>query len=249
MTGILFIARLGSTRLKNKHLIQVNGKTFIEWLILRYAQEFKTEIENKAVKLVLATSTLPENKEFEHILKNIPVEVYYGNDENIPLRQVECGEHFQFQNIISIDGDDILCSTEAARKIYERLNNDLCSLIKTSGLPLGMNVMGYSFEFLKNAVEGNKGKLETGWGRIFDTNLMQNIVLGNYSDNKDLRFTLDYDLDAEFFKTIILDVKDGITNIADELLIQKVITSKYYEINKSLNETYWVNFNKQKNSE
>lgn len=249
MTGILFVARLGSTRLSNKHLIEVEGKTFVEWLVLRYAHEFKNEIENGTVKLIIATSHRPENKKFESVLKNIPVAVFYGNDENIPQRQVECGEHFHLKNIISIDGDDVLCSTNAARKIYNKLTIESHVLAKTSGLPFGMNAMGYSLDFLRNAVSENHGKLETGWGRIFDTNLMQDIILGNYANNNDLRFTLDYDLDADFFKTVISALKNETVSISDEKLIQTVMENKFYEINKSLSEQYWANFNKEKNSE
>lgn len=36
MVGVFITARLGSTRLNEKHLIEVNGKPFIEWLVKRF---------------------------------------------------------------------------------------------------------------------------------------------------------------------------------------------------------------------
>lgn len=248
MTGIIFIARLGSTRLANKHLIEVNGKTFIEWLIARYVNEFESEIQNNNIKLILATSHKPENKKFEAVLDHLPVSVFYGNDDNIPLRQIECADNYKLENIISIDGDDILCSTKAARLTYESLIKDKGKIVKTTGLALGMNVMGYSADLLKSSIN-SANKLETGWGRIFDNVSVHEINLGEYSKNNDLRLTLDYDLDAEFFKAVISFLKERTISINDEDLIKIILEQRFFEINRSLTEAYWKNFNKEKNSE
>lgn len=249
MTGILFIARLGSTRLANKHLIEVNHKTFIEWLISRYAFEFKKEIENGEVKLILATSNNAENKQFELILKNLPVSVYFGNEENIPLRQSDCSDKYGLTNIISVDGDDVLCSVNAGRKIYDYLNDGDKTIAKTSGLPFGMNLMGYKADFLKRMVAKASVKMETGWGRIFEGEPIHEIIMGNYSGNENLRLTLDYELDAQFFKTVISYCGDNIVSMNDDNLIRIILENQFFEINKSLHDEYWYNFNLQKNAE
>lgn len=249
MTGILFIARLGSTRLPNKHLIEVNGITFMRWLLARFAYEFKEEIKNGEVKLIIATSEKPENKKFETILKKLPASVFYGNDENIPLRQIECGEKFGFTNIISIDGDDILCSVKAARKIYNELKNNLRPLVKSIGLPFGMNAIGYTLNFIKESLNSKNTKLETGWGRIFDTNSMYSIKLGGYETDQDLRFTLDYQEDASFFEKVISFFGEKIIMVNDEELIDEVKCHRFFEINQSVHKEYWRNFNLQQNQE
>ncbi|HOZ86240.1 MAG TPA: hypothetical protein PL029_00715 [Bacteroidia bacterium] len=248
MTGILFIARLGSTRLSNKHLIEVNGKSFIEWLISRYVFEFKDELEKELVKLIICSSVEPENKNFERVLSGQPIHFFYGNDENIPLRQLECAKEHGLVNIISIDGDDILCSSEAALNVYHQLLEKTNPVVKTSGLPLGMNVMGYSTEFLSSVVKDGS-KYETGWGRIFDKAKTGELVMGNYSENTDLRFTLDYEADADFFKAIILVLKEKVISVSDKELIKVVLDQKFYELNKSVNNEYWENFNRQKENE
>jgi spore coat polysaccharide biosynthesis protein SpsF (cytidylyltransferase family) len=249
MTGILIVARLGSTRLSQKHLIKVGEKTFIEWLVSRFAAEFKSEIDNNHVKLIVASSIEPENRQFENVLRHYPVSVFYGHDSNIPQRQIECADHYQLKNIISVDGDDILCSTNAARKAYECLNTLKHDYVKSTNLPLGMNIMGYSTDFLKNILSSNAGKLETGWGRIFENKIAHEIVFPVLSENSDLRFTLDYQLDADFFTSVINFLGNQTINISDEKLIAVVLENKFHLINISLNETYWNNFNAQKNSE
>jgi spore coat polysaccharide biosynthesis protein SpsF (cytidylyltransferase family) len=57
MTGIFVTARLGSTRLPQKHLIDVHKRTFIEWLVGRYVYGFREEISRGEVKVVIVTST------------------------------------------------------------------------------------------------------------------------------------------------------------------------------------------------
>ncbi len=249
ITGILIIARLGSTRLSQKHLIEVKGKTFIEWLALRYLSKFNNEVKANNVKIIIATSVLEENKKFEEIFKNSLVEVFYGSNTNIPLRQLECAKQYNLDQIISIDGDDILCSTEAASIVYNKLYSGV-SAIKTEGLPLGMNVIGYKTKYLNMCVNNHTqdSKFETGWGRIFDENL-QSINIGNYNLNEQLRFTLDYQVDADFFTNIINHFDNKIIALSDSDLIKYVVDNLIFQINSSVSEIYWENFNRSKQNE
>jgi spore coat polysaccharide biosynthesis protein SpsF len=248
-TGILIIARLGSTRLQQKHLIDVGGRSFIDWLSHRYLYGFQSLVDNGKVKIVIATSTEGENEEFEKIFKDSVVDVFYGSNENIPFRQLQCALKYGFKNIISIDGDDILCSVSGAIKVLEKLNNGE-QAVKTVGLPLGMNLMGYTFDYLRNALDkcDIDQKIETGWGRIFESSI-KNLELSDLPPDQRLRFTLDYEQDSFFFKKIITHFGDNIVRATDEEVIQFVIENKVYEMNYSLNEIYWNNFMNLKKSE
>ena len=107
MIGILITARLGSTRLSQKHLIEVNDKTFIEWLVERFKTEFRKELSAGQMKIIIATSTKAENTKFNELFKSNVVEVFHGSDQNIPLRHLECANINQLEYILSVDGDDI----------------------------------------------------------------------------------------------------------------------------------------------
>jgi spore coat polysaccharide biosynthesis protein SpsF len=248
MTGIVFIARSGSTRLKDKHLIKAGDVSFLAWLLKRFIVEFKNEIDSKDIRIIIATAVLPENKVFEKIITDLPVEVFYGSNDNIPLRQLECADELGLSNIISIDGDDILCSYSAARKIYDELKNSRL-YVKTAGLPLGMNAMGYQTEFLRNSLNNDLGKLETGWGRIFDETRATVIEFTQHTDVKDLRMTLDYEEDSVFFKTIIESIGENIITIPDKELIKIIVEKGLYKLNFGKSDMYWDNFNTQKNLE
>ncbi|QKJ29400.1 hypothetical protein HQ865_06395 [Mucilaginibacter mali] len=248
MTGIFITARLGSTRLSQKHLIEANGKTFIEWLIQRYACEFDTEIKNNEIKIFITSSIAPENHKFAELLKHQNVDIFYGSDENIPLRHLECAEANKINKIISIDGDDILCSAKAARLVFEGLKQH--EIVQTSGLPIGMNVFGYSKTILETSLRNHiSKKLETGWGKIFDNYEKYNIAFVANDNEKKIRMTLDYPDDALFFKKIIQIMGDKIISISDNELINIILEQKIYLLNTHLNEQYLVNFNKLKELE
>jgi hypothetical protein len=151
--------------------------------------------------------------------------------------------------IISIDGDDILCSVEGAELVRNELLKG-AAMVKTEGLPLGMNVMGYSTEFLRDSLSRVNSKvLETGWGRIFDESKIEKIELKKLPEFDALRMTLDYEVDAEFFKTVILGIGDRILQISDEELVKYIVEHKLYLLNKEVNEEYWANFRRQQQKE
>lgn len=250
MVGIFIIARLESTRLRQKHLIKVNDKTLIEWLVERYSDFFEKEINDKLIKIFIVTSSTFENKKFENLFsKNLNVNIFFGSDENIPLRLYQCAEANNISKIISVDGDDIFCSTSASAMVIDQLNKGE-NIVKTYGLPLGMNVIGFKKNYLHLCLKNlSSAKLETGWGKIFKDSDIKTIKLDSANDNLKIRATLDYKEDALFFKTIIDFFQEKILKLEDEKLIEMILKKKWFEINNSLNEEYWRNFYEQKKSE
>lgn len=247
MIGVFITARLGSTRLSEKHLIEVNEKPLIKWLVERFSTAFKENIEKNELKIFITTSIKTENKKFESIFDKSEVEVFYGSDENIPFRHLECAVENNIDHIISIDGDDILCSTEASKAVVDKLLGG-SKMAQTTGLPLGMNSTGYSKVFLEYSLKGiESNKLETGWGKIFDKNEIDVIQLGNEESIEKIRMTLDYEPDADFFKKVISNI--DVLNVSDNILIDLIIKNKWNQLNSHLDDIYWSNFNKQKQEE
>ena len=242
--GILLTARLGSTRLRRKHLLEINNKPILKTLIERIKNEFANEIKLGRVKIIIATSDEIENRDFQIFFEKT-CDVFYGSKENIPLRHLEAARKYELDAIVSIDGDDILCSTEAMQSVYKRLALGK-NFVKTQGLPLGMNVMGYSTEFLKASLKKHEcDTLETGWGRIFNQTDLEIIDIHLVEENNRLRFTLDYETDYQFFKQVIVDLADVIYYCSTKSIIEHVLKHRLYEITDTVNEEYWMNFNTQ----
>ncbi len=251
MIGIFITARLGSSRLPAKHLHPAAGRTFMEWLFGRLLYEFKKEVKNKEVLIVIATSEETGNERFLEIVQDNPVEVFFGADDNIPLRHHQSALNYGCSHIISVDGDDILCSAKAAREIYTAMTSGIkADIFQVEGLPLGMNLSGYSDEYLGKSLEkAADQKYETGWGRIFHAPVIHNIRLADYDIMDELRFTLDYEDDAKFFEAVISSLKNETLSISDEALIAHVKKNGFEKINAHLKEEYWANYNSEKAKE
>lgn len=244
--SIGIIARMGSKRLKDKHLIKINDKPIIAYLIDRIKNEFEKEINENIINISILTGEYAANKIFIEISDAYNISVFFGDDNNIPKRIYEYLQIKSKDYLICVDGDDIFCAPEAIRSVFNSMSNgELYS--KTKYFPFGMNTFGIQKKFLLDPLKkNNQNILETGWGSIFDESSCK--VLDQFIEpDEKLRFTLDYSDDLIFFKTIILS-NPNIREIATEKIINYVHKNKIYELNMHLNQEYWEYFYKQKNS-
>ncbi len=240
-TGILITARLGSTRLERKHLLPVNNKPILYYLINRITGEFEKELADKSVSLIIATSDEPENRKFEDF-SEYGASVFYGSVNNIPLRHLQVAEFHSLNAIVSVDGDDILCSPKGMHEVYKALNQN-AHYVKTANLPFGMNSSGYSYYFLSSAMRNHvNDTLETGWGRIFNEKELITLHLPFSIQNKSLRFTLDYEEDYKFFKILIEKTGHRIIEMTDEDIVNIVLKEKMYQLNETISKQYWEDF-------
>lgn len=246
-TGILITARLGSTRLKQKHMLKVHEKPIVYYLIERIRREFKDEMAQDKIEVVIATSDEPENRVFEELgIANI--KVFYGSIHNIPLRHLQVVESYALSHVISVDGDDIFCSVSGMRAIYDAFLAGE-GYVKTAGMPFGMNAMGYSRSFLESSINARRNDtLETGWGRIFDTSMLKTIEMGLTEDER-LRFTLDYEEDYQFFGRIVELLSDSVYSAADQEILDLVFKHDLWRLNEKVCREYWQNFYKQQDQE
>lgn len=240
-TGLCITARLGSTRLKRKHLLMVDGQPILLYLLKRILTEFEHEVQCGDVVVMIATADEKENREFEGF-NQYGVPVFYGATHNIPLRHLEAARQYELEHIIAIDGDDILCSPAGVRRVYEGLRAGK-PYVKTTGLPFGMNSMGYSQAFLAESLAATDAHvLETGWGRIFDVRRVAEVQMPFAIQDELLRFTLDYQEDFDFFAALIQAVGAGIFTISDEDLAALALEKNFHMLNAKVAREYWDNF-------
>ncbi|MBU1022827.1 hypothetical protein KKC82_00985 [bacterium] len=239
--GFLITARLGSTRLAKKHLLIVNENPILYYLIKRIQFEFSEELEKNKAEIIIATSDEPENRKFADFSK-YGVLVFYGSINNIPLRHYQTANAYGLDSIVSIDGDDILCSPKGMREVYRSLEQGV-QYVKTTDLPFGMNSSGYTVSFLAASIKNHADDtLETGWGRIFDEKQLQEITIPFPVKNNSLRFTLDYEVDYQFFKKVIERCGDRIMQMSDEEITNVVLKEELFTINEVISKQYWENF-------
>lgn len=242
--GIFIVARLGSQRLRAKHLQLAAGQPVLLHLIRRIRHAFAASIARGEVRIVVTTSDEPDNRVLTDIVAG-QAEVFFGSIQNIPLRQCQAAQAGGFTEIVSVDGDDILCSPAGMLAVAERLAAG-ATYVQTSGLPFGMNSFGYSARFLAEAVAPNQGgTLETGWGRIFASHPPETIPFHDLPADERLRFTLDYPADLQLFQAVIEALGPNVASATDAEIVQLVLTHGFHRHNAALAEEYWANFRRQ----
>ena len=243
--GIFVTARLGSTRLKRKHLLAIEGQSAIEILLNRVRFEFMSELALGTAKIVIVTADESENRDFEKFVDNY-TSVFFGSIHNIPLRHLQAATCGCVDGIVAVDGDDILCSQQAMRQVHTALEQGK-RYVKTSGLPIGLNAFGYKTEFLSESIHSyEKAVLETGWGRIFPSEVCFEIHSPPIEDVgeeflRKLRYTLDYPLDYDLFCRLVRKIGSGITSATDREIVAVTIEESLYLINQSVLDVYWDN--------
>ena len=138
--GLLVTARMGSTRLLDKHLKPLHGRPALSYLLERIENTFETPMLEGFAQVFIATGRASGNTALG-IFSNDHVHLFYGDDDNIPLRHLQLAKAHSLDAIVSIDGDDLFCSPEAMHAVYEGLMQGN-PLLKTTGYPFGMNAWG-----------------------------------------------------------------------------------------------------------
>lgn len=238
MNGFIIISRLGSSRLKKKHLLKINKKPIVEHFIERIVNNFPTE----NYKIVLATTDQIIDQKFDYLEKKYSISVYHGNESNIPLRIYNSIKHFKIKKAVILEGDDLLFSLSAVKKIILKLNEGY-DFVKTIGLPIGMNSYGMTQKLFSENIKSfyKERKIETGWLRFIDS--MPKKIIFRINESHKYRFTLDYREDLFFFKSIFEYFKERI-HLVDHLeIIHFVNSNKVFIKNNFLEKKYNENFN------
>ena len=244
--GLLVTARMGSARLHDKHLKPLNGRPALSYLLERIEHTFKAPVQEGLAQMFIATGSASANTALS-VLSNDHVQLFHGDDDNIPLRHLQLAKSHSLDAMVSIDGDDLFCSPEAMFAVYEGLMQGQ-PLVKTTGYPFGMNAWGYSCAALAQAVSTqDHGVLETGWGRAFDAIEAKVIELG-CPEAAIVRASLDYPLDLDFFSSVIEHIPDWQT-LSTPDFVSKIVAQDLHLINFSLHDEYWQNFHAQMNQE
>jgi spore coat polysaccharide biosynthesis protein SpsF (cytidylyltransferase family) len=244
--GLLVTARMGSTRLHDKHLKPLLGRPALSYLLERIEHTFKAPVLEGLAQVFIATGRASGNTALG-IFSNDHVRLFHGDDNNIPLRHFQLAKAHSLDAMVSIDGDDLFCSPEAMHAVYEGLMQGL-PLVKTTGYPFGMNAWGYSCAALAQAVSTqDHGVLETGWGRAFDA-ISAKVIELHCPEADKVRATLDYPLDLDFFSSVIAHIPAWQT-LSTPDLVTKIVAQDLHLINASLHDVYWQNFHAQMNQE
>ena len=194
-------ARSGSTRLPNKVLLRIKGKSILDIVIERLKNSKKID------QLVVATTRKKEDKRIINIAKKNKVDFFCGDTENVLRRYYFCAKKFRADIIIRITSDCPLVDFELVDRMldfYQQNKYDYISNAIKPSFPDGLDVAIFNSQILDKAFK----RARSDYDKQNVTSIMRSPNFCNsfnYSYKQNLsnyRFTLDEKDDFKFFNFI-----------------------------------------------
>ena len=229
MNSAIFISvRTGSTRLPNKALKYINGKTTIEYLIDMVKQSNYTD------NIILCTTNLSEDDVLCRIALKNGIKYYKGSVEDKLDRWLGASKEYDIDFFVNVDGDDIFFDSDMADTCF--IQHEKTGVDFIDGQGLYNDVYAMKSKALELACS-KKTSTNTEHVKQFFENIqeirIEKIMNGEPIPEKwikrKMRLTLDYIEDLFFFKKVIENVK--------ELNFENIL--KYIEDNPSVVDINW----------
>ena len=214
-TVAIIQARMGSTRLPGKVLMDLCGQTVLERVVRRVQ---KCKYVNK---IVVATSILPVDDEIEKACRKIDVPVFRGSESDVLDRFLRAAYAHHADICVRITADCPLIDPGLSDEIIQRFMQanpavDYASNKIPQSYPRGLDTEVFSLAALKRAWENASQSYERTHVTIYmyeHPNQFSLLSITNDVNRADWRWTLDTSEDLEFIRQIYsrLGVTDRFT--------------------------------------
>ena len=235
--GAIIEARMNSTRLPGKVLLEAAGKTMLSHLVDRI------KVVNKIKNIIIATTKNKKDDQLEEFAFNNKLECYRGSEEDVMQRVIDSALKFNIDTIVEITGDCPIIDPniiDQCLEIYLNNDADYVTNCHIRSYPDGMDVQVYNLKTLEKSSKMTKNKLDREHVTLHIRNNPQIFRSINLLPSKEmfwpeLGLTLDENKDYILLKKIIeyFDNKKAFFNCRDviELLKKK---KNWIKINNSV---------------
>jgi spore coat polysaccharide biosynthesis protein SpsF len=144
--GIVLLARTASTRLPAKALEPIG-----EWVILEHCLRRLTA--SGVGRVVLATTTQPEDEALVAVARRIGVPVFRGDSVDVLGRTLAAAREFGLDPIVRATGDNPAVDMQAPGRMLAALRASKADYVREEGLPYGADVEAMTASALRRAAE------------------------------------------------------------------------------------------------
>lgn len=199
-------ARMGSTRLPGKILMEVLDKPLLEYQIERVKRSKLID------EVVIATTTNETEKPIIDLCKRLGISYYRGSENNVLSRYYEAATQYNADIIVRLTSDCPIIDPEIIDEVisafYEKSGEvDYASNTLKRTYPRGMDVEVFSYKALKYSYINASSVAETEHVTPFiyqNPDLFNLFSIVNDSDQSKHRWTVDTIEDLKLIKKIIL---------------------------------------------
>ena len=199
---VVLQARMSSSRLPGKVMMQINNKPMIYWQIQRILEA------QRVSELVVATSIDPTDDSLVDFLESNSIVVHRGSLHNVLSRYTEVAAKSPYDALIRLTGDCPLVMPELIDKMVDKFNEGEADYLSNTLEPTFPD--GLDIEIVK------RGVLEKLSSFRLNNNELEHVTYGVYSrpeifklsnfsnrvDSSLDRWTVDYQEDMDFVRAI-----------------------------------------------
>tara|TARA_B100001540_G_scaffold295173_1_gene295741 strand:- start:5485 stop:6273 length:789 start_codon:yes stop_codon:yes gene_type:complete len=207
MNGCIIQARTGSTRFPNKILNDIDDEhTVLEFLIKQLKNSERID------KIVIATTRSSKDEKIIELCKNLNLDFFQGDENDLVDRYYKCAKKFNLENIIRITSDCPLVDPNLVDNGIKKFVEEECDYLtnSTGKFPHGVDFSIFTFNILektwKNARLLSEKEHVIPYMEKKENNF-NTIFLKNESDQSKFRITLDWPEDLELLRILVSKIK------------------------------------------
>ncbi len=225
MNAVFLTARLKSTRLSRKVLLDVDGIPIIQYLVNRIRI-------NSDVKIILCTSTNKQDDDLiDYAIQN-SIDYYRGSEEDVLGRYYQAAKKFSIDKFYIVYGDEPFIDFELMKSTLQQMNESENQFVDNSDYIDGTFGYGMTLNAIKyiNASKVSKG-LEV-WGNFVKSlpNIKTIINVSKHKKKK-VRLTIDYKEDLQMFVKLIKLIGSNYKRYLTAKIVDVYLENKLFEIN------------------
>jgi spore coat polysaccharide biosynthesis protein SpsF (cytidylyltransferase family) len=237
--AVFITSRTESTRLPKKALIKLyDNVSLIEHIIKR--AKFDSNIE-----VILCTTKEPADDMLVEIAKNNGIHYFRGSTRDKLERWLGAAKEFNVSHFATMDGDDPLCDPDLIKLYFQQVIEDEADLVEAPDVACGGFTYGISVSGLKKVCSVKKSTdTEMMWEFFKRTPGIKYDYLKNVDDiykRSNLRLTIDYPEDLEFFKKLFTSMQRNHSLSLKEAILYLDENPKLPEINFFRQEQFALN--------
>ncbi len=216
--GAVIQARMSSTRLPGKVLLNVGQRPLLHQIILRL------EAAKLLDTIIVATSTSTPDDEIEEWCHAKGVSVFRGSEENVLQRYYECAKAFQLDIIVRVTADDPFKDPQIIDQLVDRIKSDNYDFVcnnKPVSFPEGLDVEIMTFPVLEESYKNAESDFEKEHVTQYvhrRWNSFKTYNLGSDENNASKRWTIDTQEDLDFAREVYKELESSGIFMAEDIL-------------------------------
>ena len=234
--GCIIQARMGSTRLPGKVMMNVEDQKPVLYFVIKQLQECKL-----IDKIIVATTTNEEDEEIVNYIKNLGIDCFRGSPKDVLDRYYQCAKEYSISSVVRIPSDKPLIDPEIVDKVISMFENNsydyITNFLPNPTFPSGTEVEIFSINALKKAWENAKLPSEKEHVTPYFSNHQDEFKITHIKNSENLshlRWAVDKMEDLKLVRKIVSKIKKRpilMKNIVDLFSKEPELT----EINKNVN--------------